>query len=224
MKVPKLSVKSIDFKLPDLPKPVMISVSVIAASLLLFLLLLPTLGAARDTAEADVIRLRNDVSTTQKNLRQSRDDYDFVLTNQQRFEALMASDKLIPHTRRTAIRQMQTLALEFGLTGLNYNFQAAGLQAPEAVTAQPKSGGYRVYIENIELTVGSPLDQSIYSFIAALHDDFPGAMVVSDYELSRAQSISTEALNLVSRGEDSKLVQGKIKYSWRTAQKQDQEK
>jgi len=224
MKLPNIAVKSIDLKLPDLPKPVMISVVVIGASLFLFVLLYFTLGSASNSAQADVARLRGEVSSTQSKITNFKDDYDFVINNQKRFEALMSSDKLIPHTRRTAIRQMQALALEFGLTGLNYNFQAAGLQAPEAVTAQPKSGSYRVYIENIELTVGAPLDQSVYSFIAALHDDFPGTMVAAEYDINRAPSISTEALNLVSRGEDSKIVQGKIKYSWRTAQKQDEKK
>lgn len=222
MKLPNL--KGVDLKLPDLPKPVLISVSVIAFSLVLMTLLWLTLGDAKDTAEQDVARLRNEVSSTQNKLKQSRADYEFININQQRFESLMSSDKLIPHTRRTAIRQLQSLALELGITSLNYNFQAAGLQAPDAVASQPKSGDYRVYIENIELTVGSPLDQNIYSFMAAVYDDFPGSMVIANVEMQRAPSVTAEALNLVSRGEESKIVEGKIQYSWRTAQKQDVKK
>ncbi|MBL8642496.1 MAG: hypothetical protein JNK21_01075 [Rhodospirillaceae bacterium] len=222
MKLP--NIKGIDFKLPALPKIVLISVSVIGAFFVFFVLMYFTLGSARDTAEQDVTRLRADISSVQARLKQSREDYDFVIKNQQRFETLVASDKLIPHTRRTAVRQMQALALEFGLSSLNYNFQAAGLQAPEAVANQPKSTDYRVYVENIELSIGAPLDKSVYSFMAAVYDDFPGSMVLTDLEMGRAAVISPEALNLVSRGEDSKIVTGTIRYSWRTAQKQDEKK
>jgi hypothetical protein len=223
MKKPTLEIP--EFKLPNLPKPVALALAAMAASAMVFLILSFTLGSARDVAEADVVRLRTEISTAQKNLRQSKEDYDFILANQSRFEALMGSDKLIPHTRRTAIRQMQSLALEFGLTGLDYNFQSAGSQGATAVSAQPKSGDYRVYVESISLDVGAALDQNIYSFIAAIHDEFPGSMVVSDFSLERPSgSISKETLNKVSRGEDSGLVKGKISYTWRTAQqiKEDQ--
>jgi hypothetical protein len=222
MKLP--NVKGIELKLPDLPKPVLISVLVMAGSLFLLAFLWFTLGDATDTAEQDVIRMRGEMSSTQAKVKQSREDYEFVTKNQQRFEALMASDKLIPHTRRTAIRQLQALAVEFGLTSLNYNFQAAGVQAPDAVSAQPKSDDYRVYIENIELSVGAALDQSIYSFLAAVYDDFPGSMVIAALDMQRPLRVEAEALNAVSRGEDSKIVEGKIVYSWRTAQKQDAKK
>jgi hypothetical protein len=222
MKMP--AIKGLDIKLPALPKKVMISIGVIGTSIILFAVLYFTLGAATEQAELDVTRLKGEISGAQTKVRQSKENYDFVLANQDRFEVLMRSDKLIPHTRRTAVRQMQALALEFGLTALNYNFQAAGGQAPDAVSNQPKTGDYKVYVETIDLTLGSPLDQNMYSFIAALHDDFPGSMVLAEFEFSRAPALSNDALNLVSRGEDSKLVQGKIKYSWRTAQKQDQKK
>jgi hypothetical protein len=220
MKAPTLKIP--EFKIPDLPKPVQISVAVIGGSLVLFVLLALTLGVAASSADDDVIKLRAELQTMQRNLNQSKTDYEFVLANQQRFEALMASDKLIPHTRRTAVRRMQALAQESGLSALNFNFQAAGALAPEAVAQQPKSNLYRVYVENIELSLGAPLDQGFYSFIAGAFDSFPGSMVVTDLEMERAPVINAEALNKVSRGEDSGLVVGKIKYSWRTAQQNEQ--
>jgi len=224
MKKPELKLP--DLKLPDWPKPVAISVTVIAASVLALLLLAPTLGAARNDAQSDVLRLRSELTQAQQNLRQAKDDYDFVVANRQRFESLMKSDKLIPHTRRTAIRQMQALALEFDITALNYSFQAVAGLAPEAALTQPQSGLYRVNVESVELTIGAPLDQSVYMFMAEIHENFPGSMVISELELERAQTISQEALTKVSRGEDSGLVKGKIKYTWRTAQqnKQDEKK
>jgi hypothetical protein len=134
----------------------------------------------------------------------------------------MQSDKLIPHTRRTAVRQLQAHALEFGMSELSFNFQAVGAQAPDQVASQPKAGDYRVFVENIELKVGAPLDQNVYSFIAAVHDEFPGTMTLTGLELDRAAAITPEALNKVSRGEDSGLVKGTVKYSWRTAQKNEE--
>jgi hypothetical protein len=217
------SIKLPEIKIPDLPKPVQISIGVIGASLVLFVTLLFTLGSARDTAQSDVVRLRNDLQAVQSNLRQSKEDFDFIVANQSRFESLMGGDKLVPHTRRTAIRQMQSLASEAGLSELNYNFQAAAALTPDAVAQQPKSNLYRVYVENIELTLGAPIDQGFYSFLAAAHDDFPGSMVVTEIDMSRAPVVTKEALNSVSRGDDSGLVKGKIRYSWRTAQQNQQD-
>lgn len=216
MKAPALKIP--ELKIPDFPKPVKLSLLAMLGSLALFIVLYLTLGSGSDAAQSEVQRLKAEFQSTQKNLNQSKEDIAFVTANQKRFEALMSSDKLIPHTRRTAIRQLQALALEFGLSDLNYNFQAAGTAAPEAVSSQPKSDLYRVSVESIELSVGAPVDQAIYSFIAAVNDDFPGSLVLSDLELERAPLISNEALNLVSRGKDSGLVKGKLKYLWRTAQ------
>jgi len=191
--------------------------------LVLFLVLVPTLGSVRDDAETAAIRLQNELSSIQQNLRQSKEDFDFIAANQNRFESLMASDKLIPHTRRTAIRQMQSVAVDAGLTALNYNFQAAANLAPEAASSQPKNDLYRVNVENVELTLGAPIDQSFYSFIASVYEQFPGSMAITEVEIERSPGVTTEALNLVSRGEDSGLVKGKLKYSWRTAQQNKQE-
>lgn len=222
MKLPEF--KRFEFKLPDIPKKVAVSLAVVLSSGLSYVLLLLTLGEAADAATADVARLRNQVATTKTRIETAKDDISFIASNKGRFDALMASDKLIPHTRRTAIRQMQTLALEFGLTTLNYNFQAAGTQGAEAVSSQPKSGDYKLYVENIELTVGAALDRDIFAFLAALNDDFPGSVVILNLEMSRAPLVSAEALNAVSRGEDSKLVEGKLRVTWRTAQRQDEKK
>ncbi len=222
MKAPTLKLP--DIKIPDLPKPVKLSLAVIGGSLVLFIILFLTLGSGLETAEVDARRLQAELQTLQKNVTQSKTDIEFIKNNKDRFDALLSSDKLIPHTRRTAIRQMQALALEFGLSNLQYNFQAAAAAAPESVTSQPKSDSYRVSVESIDLSVGSPIDASIYSFIAAVHDDFPGSMVLTEMEMERAPTISPEALNNVSRGADSGLVKGKLKYLWRTAQQNKQEK
>ena len=211
-------------KWPDLPKPVNIAIAVIGGSLMLFIILLFTLGSVAEDTITVVSRLRNEVAQIQKNEKTAKEDYDFIVANRERFDRLMQSDKLIPHTRRTAVRQLQAHALEFGMSDLTFNFQAVGAQTPEQVASQPKAGDYRVFVENIELKIGAPLDQNVYSFIAAVHDEFPGTMVLTRVALDRAPAITPEALNKVSRGEDSGLVKGTISYSWRTAQKNDDDK
>lgn len=209
---------------PDMPRKVNISVATIGISLLFYVIMLFTLGSANDDASRDVSRLKQELATAKTNLQQAKVDQEFILANKERIESLTQSDKLIPHTRRTAIRQMQSLALEFGLDTLNYNFAAAGVQSAQAVSAQPRGDMYRVYVENIELVVGAPLDKNIYSFIAAVHDDFPGSMVLSSVDLQRARTVTPEALNAVSLGQSSGLVTGKILYSWRTAQQNKEDK
>jgi uncharacterized membrane protein YccC len=53
-------------KWPDLPKAVNIAIGVIVGSLVLFVVLLLTLGTAADDTLAEVTRLRNEVAQTQK--------------------------------------------------------------------------------------------------------------------------------------------------------------
>src|SRR5690242_14604256 len=115
MKLPSLSLK-----LPDLPKHVAIATSIIVACLVLVGVLVPTLGAATDDAIADNARLTNQISQAKKDLTTVADDFKFVSDNKEKFEALLQGDRLIPHTGRTAVRQLQALALQDGLTGLNY--------------------------------------------------------------------------------------------------------
>jgi cell division protein FtsB len=207
-----------ELKIPDLPKAVMISISVMAVSLVLFVILFFTLGAARDQALDDVDQLTSQLTAAKRDFSRARTDREFVEANVSKFEALMASDKLIPHTRRAAIRELQEVALEKGLTSLDYNFQAVNASTPQAASTQPKAESYNVSVETISLTVDAPLDRPVYQFIESLHSKFPGALVLTSVEVARAKTISPEALNRVSLGQESGLVASKLVYSWRTAQ------
>ena len=212
-------------KWPDFPKLVNRSLAVIGGAVLIFLVLLFTLGDARDTADGDVIRLKNEHDQTRKALNQSKADYDFILANREHFDALLGGDKLVPHTRRTAVRQMQALGLEFGMSTLKYSFgSSAPSQSAQAVKSQPQSGLYRVNVETVVVEMGAPLDQSVYSYLAAVHDDFPGTMVLSNFVIEREPRVSQEALNAVSRGQESGLVKIKANFSWKTAQQNQEPK
>ncbi len=204
--------------LEDIPRLVLISVSTIVGALVLFGILLPTLGAARDAAIVRTASLSQQITTTNGTQTQLAADVQFVLDNQAAFDELIQSDRLIPHTRRTAIAELQRLAVARGLTNLNYSFQAAGEASPEMAGSQPASGAYKVSLEQVELRVGAPFDGPIYGFINDLTKSFPGSAVVQSITMSRPPQVTDTALKDVSDGRDSRLVEGTVLLSWRTAQ------
>jgi len=172
--------------LADLPRITALALVVIAGSLILFGILYPVLGGAEDGAQADNERLTREIRQAEKNLSQAKADYQFVVDNKDLYDNLIQGDRLIPHTRREAVRQLQTLAQQRGLSNLGASFAAAGDQSLKTVTSQPTSGQYRVSVENIELKVGAPLDTQIFEFVLDLAESFPGAAVVQYVEMQRA--------------------------------------
>lgn len=207
-------------KWSEVPIPVLVSGGIIAAFFVIFIGAFIFLSGALEDATNLNRRLENDLRANQAAINRAQEDYVFVLENDRRFEEAMASDEIVPHTRRAAARQMQTVALENGLTSLNYNFAAEGGQsrARNQAAAAPSSAAYTLHVETIDLEVGAPLDRPVYAFIEELIRSIPGTAVVREVSLQRAETITTDMLNRVALGQDSGIVTGSIQFSWRTAQ------
>ncbi len=205
-------------KLSEVPIPVLIAGGIIAFFLILFIGTFPFLSSGLDESMAENRRLNNELRTTQSSIGRAKDDYVFVVENERQFEEAMASDEIIPHTRRAAARQMQTVALENGLTSLNYNFAATGEIDRGRGQASSSADAYTLHVEEIRLDVGAPLDRPVYAFIEQLIRTIPGTVVVRQFELQRAEMITTDMLNNVAIGGNAGIVSGTIDFSWRTAQ------
>lgn len=213
-----MKLPSLPFKLPDMPDHVLRSLFVIGGALVLFLVLFFTLGSARDSAVNENAQVTNEAAQVKANLTQAKEDRDFVLKNKERYDALLSGDRLIPHTRLTAVRHIQEVALQRGLTDLKYDFTAAGNASLLAASNQPTAGDYHVNVETIKLDVGAPVDGKIYGFLADIAGSFPGAAVIQEVDLSRAAQVTSAMLDAVSRNEDAGLVKGQVILLWRTAQ------
>jgi hypothetical protein len=199
--------------LTSLPRPVLISAATLAGVLAVFAILLPVLGGARDGAFAEHNRLNGEIARVNTAISQAKSDIEFVAANKEKFEALLESDRLIPHTRRAATMELESTARLNGVTSLSYNIAAAAAPtSAKAVSSQPTSGAYRVSVEDIAMKVAAPLDGSIYRFMTDLTDQFPGSAVVQSFSLSRGAKSGFGDLS----SQDS--VAGDIEVSWRTAQ------
>ncbi len=209
----------------DLPRKTAISLVVILCSTVLFGLLYPTLGGIQESAHAENDKLKRDIDQTRRNAQQSKVDKEFVLENKDKYEALLAGDRLVPHARRAAVRQLTELAQARGLSTLQYSFAAAGDQSATKVRSQPASGDYRVSVEEVDLKIGAPLDTQLLEFVYDLGDNFPGAAVVQSIQLDRVPKITDDMLDKVSGGgQDAGLVTGEVKFTWRTAQANEDDK
>ena len=191
--------------LTSLPKKVLISVGVIAAALVIFAIALPLLGGGLDDAEVANTRLQAEIGRVTKAVAQAKVDQLYVSENIERYETLLRSDRLIPHTRRVAILDLENKGRLNGLTAMNYSIGALPGSAAASAAGQPASGAYRVSMEEIKLKVGAPYDGSVYRFIDAINQAFPGAAVIQVVNLSRGITASAG-------------VEGEINVLWRTAQ------
>jgi hypothetical protein len=203
-----------------IPRKVLMSLGAIVGLLAALSVLVPVLGGARDEAISRNIILGDGISGTRTQIAQARADQEYVVANQAQYEALLKSDRLIPHTRRTALVELQRIARQRGLTDFGYNFTSAASDSPLAATAQPTSAAYRVSIESIEMRVAAPLDGSIYGFLSDIYDSFPGAAVLSSAVVRRLRVLTDQELQAVSAG-SARLVTGEVSLLWRTAQAQE---
>lgn len=210
-----------------MPKKVLISVGMLVGCIVGFAILYPTLGAARDTAIMLQDQLTMQIGQTTQNINTAANDEKYVHDNLERYESLMKSDRLIPHTRRAAVVRLQEVARVHGLSSMNYSFSQAGMGVARTAVIQPTAGAYKLSAEVIELKLGAPIDGAIYGFISDITEAFPGAAVVENVSVKRASRITDAALDAVSKGQDSRLVEAELQVSWRTAQaveQQDQSK
>lgn len=205
-----------------LPRKVLISIATLIGAALAFALALPLLGGARDDAFARNGQLTADIANTNTAIAQAKSDIDFVKANQPKFEALVQSDRLVPHTRRAATTELEEIARANGFTTLNYSISAAASStSPKAISTQPQSSAYRISVEDIKVRVGAQLDGPVYKFIAAITDAFPGSAVIQGFTLARVDRAKGGTAMRDKNGR-LELVGGDIDISWRTAQAQEQ--
>ncbi len=213
-----------DFRriIESIPRPAFMGIVTLLVTGVLFALSVVFLGGARDDAFAEGVRLNNEISTITRSITQTKQDVDFVAENKDRYEALMKSDKLIPHTRRAALGALRDAAMPHGLeNALTFTFSAANANALDAATSQPTSGAYKVNVESVNLKVTAPFDGSIYRFLDDVTTTFPGSLALESLKLSRAPEVNERELAAISQGNGS-LVNGEILLSWRTAQKEEE--
>jgi hypothetical protein len=202
-----------------MPRPAFLGIAVLIVTGILFLLSFFLLGGARDRAQADTRRVQMDIDTAIKAIAQSKQDQEYVAANSARYEELLKSDKLVPHTRRAALSALRDAASPYGLEdALGYTFSAGN--SLDAAQSQPTSGSWRVNVETISLTVAAPTDGSVYRLIDDLNHSFPGSVALESITLSRANVVNESALVQVSAG-TSQLVTAEAILSWRTAQKEE---
>lgn len=207
----------------SLPRYVLISTAVLLGCFVILGVAAPFLGSALDAAIAENQRLKNEIQTSETGIIRAKDDYQYVVDHQASYEKLTRGDKLLPHTRRAAVIELQRVANQRGLTTLNYSFAAAAATSALAASAQPQTENYRVSVEAVELKVGAPYDGAVYGFVADITEAFPGSAVLDSITLTRAQQVSDTMLAAISKGEEAQLVTGEVRLSWRTAQAQDKQ-
>lgn len=216
------SMKDVRRILESIPRQALQGICVLLGTGVLFILSAIFLGGARDDALMEGRRINDEITRITKSITQATQDVEYVEQNKDRYETLMKSDKLVPHTRRAALTAMREAAAPHGLeNSLNFTFSAANASSLESASSQPTSGAYRVNVETITLTVSAPYDGAIYRFLDDVTTTFPGSLALESLKLSRAAEVNESELSQISQG-TGRLVTGDIVLSWRTAQKEEE--
>lgn len=206
--------------LRNMPRKVLISLAVLLLSLVMLGGAFPLLGGASEDAETMGIRLKSEIDSTRKQITQALDDQKYVEEHVEEYESLMKSDRLVPHTRRAAVAELQKIATRNGIT-LDYTFQAAPPTSAAAAQSQPSNATYRVSVEQISLKVGAATDGAVYRFLEDLSDSFPGSAVTQTVRLARPPEISSGMLASLGQAGNPGIVSGEIAVIWRTAEAQE---
>lgn len=216
------SLKDLRRIIDGMPRTAFLGIAVLFVTGVLFTLSVLLLGGARDDALAEGVRLQSEITTITTSITRSRQDQEYLADNGARYEELLKSDKLIPHTRRAALAALRDAAAPHGLEdSLSFTFTSAAGSAT-AAQSQPTSGAYRVSVESIVLKVGAPVDGAVFRMVDDVNRTFPGSVVLESMSLSRPDIVNETELSAISRGE-SNLVSGEVVLSWRTAQKEEDE-
>lgn len=203
----------------SMPRPAFLGIVTLAATGVLFAVSVLLLGGARDDALAAGTLMQNEITTITTSITRSRQDQEYVNANVARYEELLKSDKLIPHTRRAALTALRDAAAPHGLEdSLSFTFTSAS--GTTAAQSQPTSGDYRVSVESIVLKIAAPLDGAVFRMLDDVNRTFPGSVVLESMTLSREPSVNETQLAAISAGQSS-LVSGEVILSWRTAQKEE---
>jgi hypothetical protein len=217
------SLKDLRRVIDAIPRPAFLGIVVLFVTAALFAMSFFMLGGARDSAVAEGKRLQNEITKITSAITRSRNDQEYLDVHLARYEELIKSDKLIPHTRRAALTALRAAAEPHGLAdSLNFTF-TAGTGSVAAAQSQPTSGAYKVSVETIALKIAAPLDGAIFRLIDDVNRTFPGSVVLESMTLERPLEVNEAALSDIGRGSSS-LVTGEVTLSWRTAQKEEDPK
>lgn len=193
----------------DLPKKVLSALGVILAAIIIIGVSVPFLGGARDEAVSENGRLTGEIARLNAAINQSKVDQDYVKANGAEYEALIKSDRLVPHSGRVAVVALENEARAAGLTDIGFTIDAAeGATSLRAVANQPTSGAYVLSVQEIDISAVAPLDGQLYRFLDALRLSFPGSAVLEAATFKRGDVFADG-------------VSGKFTVSWRTAQAQE---
>ena len=205
-------------KLPKLPRSVQVALSILVVALIGFILTQLFLVSRVEALRAENQSLNSQLRQIRADSQRLRTDSEFVQTELERYERVLSSDLLIPHTRRSVLRVIEEYALSSGLTQLDYEFTSVDTTRSDSISRQVAESEYRVNVETINLTAGALLDRPLFLFVEEVLSDLPGSAILQSLEVSREETLSTDLLNRIAADPTTDVVNANIVFQWRTAQ------
>lgn len=173
-------------------------------------------GQFMDRAERELQNLTGNADSLQEDINRIEEDIRFIKANLERFENIRARQMLEPHDRLTAIRAIEILQAVNGLNTVSYEFQ------PAQIFQANGNGNETIVVaeSDVLLSIASMLDRHLFYFMYYLEQAFPGAALITDFQIERADTIDEAALRTIANGETVDLVSGSIRFTWRSVVEQ----
>lgn len=135
-------------------------------------------------------------------LQKHRDLYDYVLAKQ-------SSDQLYI-SRQLLRKKVNEFKPRYFLNDLSVTMTPA-----QELAGAPYRYGTGVIVSS-DLTVNfdALTDEDVYSLMQAIEDEFPGAIKMTKFSISRQQKVTDDSLRAIARNGQYSMVKGAIEITW----------
>jgi hypothetical protein len=160
---------------------------------------------AADDAATNVMLQLNDLSA-----RKIRDDAD-----RKRFDELEKDGFVGPQNRLNAARVLEQLRQRHRISGMEYQIDPA---ETISIIRQPEGTGEKLTVSEISLSIRGFLDRDLRDFTAAVKRDFPGFITITEVEMEKIETPTSELLSQIRVGQGTELLRGSVKLLWQVLQ------
>lgn len=192
---------------------VTVLLSLLASCVLLggfyFVLLLPQVSASDRTLRT----IRGDVSGMESQTQNLKRAYEEFQLNQSDYDRIVAVDFFNTQDRLQIRDRFIKMKQDSGVMNARYEFSPAQLER----NAEIEAAGYRIMKSEIYLTIDAADDMSVYKFLYALVNEFPGRVNVVNFSVTREnKGLSTDMYKQILGGPMPSLLIATVKAEWRS--------
>lgn len=172
-------------------------------------LLLPQVSASDRTLRS----IRGDVSGTEDLTRELKAAFEQFQVNKPDYDRIEQIGFFNPQDRLIIRDKFQQMKRQSGVLNAKYEFSPAEIEPNPEI----QDAGYRVLKSEILITIDALDDMSVYAFLYALTNEFPGRVSIADLNIIREDSgLNAGIYQQIRSGKMPLLIIATVRAEWRS--------